>query len=570
MRVNMDENLDEKENHGHTSTKARSNDFSKMEAPIKIGTVYEVGQKVLFYIEPGNESTTSILEVGNYVLVKHLELAILGQISKLALGRSANAVSTGEVELLATINLETCSLVPGVSQLPSLGSTIYTATESLVQELFEPTSRPDDPLIYLANLNTESGIKICLSPDMLFQRHCAILGSTGSGKSNTVSRALEECLKFKSKIILIDATGEYRGFKGKSVRHVHVGKLLSESDKAKNSVEVSVPYYHLTESDLMTIFRPSSSQGQTPKLRAAMKSLKLSILSPSLALDGNIIKADKDRRFYDSEYARHSKTIDNPLAIFDISKLCQQIENECVRPTRSPTEPFFWGAINSVELANCTTLVVKISDIISSPELSCIFNPGNLPSLLDQVDEFLADPQQKLFRISLEGLPFMYNAREIVCNAIGRQILNLARANKFKKCPITVVVDEAHHFVKENLENDASAPNIDSMALIAKEGRKYGLSICLATQRPRDIPESILSQMGTFLIHRLSNESDRRVVESASGSSDSGTLRILPTLRPGKCVILGVAVPFPLLVQVVRPEIEPMSETPSFSDFWRN
>jgi len=369
-------------------------------------------------------------------------------------------------------------------------------------------------------------------------------------------------------MILIDATGEYKSFQGKHVKHLHVGKPSKAQSEAVNSMEVAVPYYHLTESDLMGMFKPSG-QAQAPKLRAAMKSLKLGILSPSLQLEGNIIKADKDRRFHDTEFQRHSKSLNNPLAIFDISKLPQQIENECVKPTRSPTEPYFWGAMNAIEQAYCTSLIVRVSDIINSPELACIFNPAKLPSLLDEIAEFIAEDSTRLLRISLESLPFVYNTRELVCNAIGRQILHLAREGSFKEVPICLFVDEAHHFLKEHLEDDPNLPSIDSLALIAKEGRKYGVALCLATQRPRDIPESILSQMGTYLIHRISNPSDRKIIESASGACEHGTLEILPTLRPGKCIILGNAVPFPLLVQVKRPDTPPFSESPSFIDHWR-
>ena len=441
----------------------------------------------------------------------------------------------------------------------------FIASAGLVQQFFSPSPSKNAQSIHLANLGDENGAKLEFTPDILYSRHCAVLGTTGGGKSHTVARLLEETLKLRSKIILIDATGEYNSFKGKHVKHVHLGNIDTSSN---NSKQVAVPYYHLTEADLMGIFKPQG-QSQAPKLRAAMKSLKLSILSPTLAFEGNLIKMDKDRRFYDTEYARHIKAIDNPLAIFDISKLPQQIENECVRPTRSTVEPYFWGSVNQIELAHCTPLVVRVSDIITSDEISCIFNPGKLPSLLDEVEEFLADPQYKLLRISLEALPFLYNTREIVSNAIGRQLLMLARQGKFKKSPVVLFLDEAHQFLKEHLESGENSLSIDSLALIAKEGRKYGLSLCISTQRPRDIPESILSQVGTFIVHRISNMNDRKIIESASANLEHGTLSILPMLGPGMSVIMGAAVPFTLLAKVVMPHHLPESETPSLNDLWR-
>ena len=145
----------------------------------------------------------------------------------------------------------------------------------------------------------------------------------------------------------------------------------------------------------------------------------------------------------------------------------------------------------------------------------------------------------------------------------------LARQGKFKKAPVVLFLDEAHQFLKEHLESGESSLNIDSLALIAKEGRKYGLSLCLSTQRPRDIPESILSQVGTFIVHRIANITDRGIIESASATIEHGTLSILPMLGPGMSIIMGAAVPFTLIAKIAMPDHIPESETPSLNDLWR-
>ncbi|HMO18926.1 MAG TPA: ATP-binding protein [Oligoflexia bacterium] len=509
---------------------------------------------------------TGNIEIGAYCLVQYLTYAILAQIVELSASARAEAERHGRIELLASIDLDNCELIPGVSRLPSIGAHVFLASEGLVQALFEPAGKDKGQLINLGSLNTRDGVSLSVTPDMLFAKHLGVVGATGSGKSNTVAKLVEECLKLKSKLILLDPSGEYGSIKSKYAKHVHLGELEKAGTQSK---QVVVPYYHLTESDLTAIFKPTG-QSQAPKLRAAMKSLKLAILSPGLAVEGNIMKADKEKRFFEAEYARHIRAVDNPLAIFDISKLPQQIENECVKPNRSAVEPLFWGAINPIEVAHCTPLVVRVSDIISADEISCIFNPGKLPSLLDEIEEFIDNPSLRVLRVSLETLPFLYNAREIVSNAIGRQILLLARQGRFKKSPVVIMMDEAHQFLNSNLENDPSLPNIDAISLIAKEGRKYGSALCLATQRPKDIPESILSQLSTYIIHRVTNQSDLSILESASGNLDPGMLAMIPSLGPGKCLIMGSAVPFPMIAQIEQAKQEPDSETPSFSDYWRN
>jgi len=192
------------------------------------------------------------------------------------------------------------------------------------------------------------------------------------------------------------------------------------------------------------------------------------------------------------------------------------------------------------------------------------------PSLLEEVDKFMEHPDQKILCISLEHLSFANHAREIIANATGRRLLAVAREGQFQKKPLLVVVDEAHHFLNEKLISGDTDFPLDSFSLIAKEGRKYGLNICLATQRPRDIPEDVLSQMGTMIVHRLINIHDREVVESACGSIDAGSISRLPVLSPGQAVITGVSFPTPLLVRMKFAENPPRSSSPDYQEAWSN
>ena len=159
--------------------------------------------------------------------------------------------------------------------------------------------------------------------------------------------------------------------------------------------------------------------------------------------------------------------------------------------------------------------------------------------------------------------------REIVSNATARHLLRLAREGKFHMNPMLIVVDEAHQFLNKYLENEEGEYPLDSFAIIAKEGRKYALSICIATQRPRDIPEGVLSQMGTMIVHRLINDQDLSVVERASGEVDRSSLMQLPSFAPGEAVILGVDFPIPVAVKIEAPLARPISEGPNYQMFWR-
>jgi hypothetical protein len=165
-------------------------------------------------------------------------------------------------------------------------------------------------------------------------------------------------------------------------------------------------------------------------------------------------------------------------------------------------------------------------------------------------------------------LSYAFHTREIVANAVGRFLLEQARERRFASQPLIVFVDEAHHFLNEQLtENTVDYP-LDAFALIAKEGRKYSLTLCLATQRPRDIPEGVLSQMGSFIVHRVINHNDRSVIERAASQADEATMSVLPMLSPGEAVMLGIEFAIPLHIKMKPPKDKPISSGPEYQQYW--
>jgi DNA helicase HerA-like ATPase len=128
------------------------------------------------------------------------------------------------------------------------------------------------------------------------------------------------------------------------------------------------------------------------------------------------------------------------------------------------------------------------------------------------------------------------------------------------------VLDEAHQFLNKALGDEHARHPLEAFDLLAKEGRKYSLSLCLATQRPSDIPEGVLSQIGTLIVHRLTNERDRRVVAHASDEIDRSVTEFLPALAPGQAVLIGVGFPIPLTLQISPPRAPPDSQRPRFQE----
>ncbi|WP_246627755.1 ATP-binding protein [Paenibacillus solanacearum] len=170
-----------------------------------------------------------------------------------------------------------------------------------------------------------------------------------------------------------------------------------------------------------------------------------------------------------------------------------------------------------------------------------------------------------ILRIGFEKVGYEYNAREILANSIAKYLLNKARSGTFKNDPIVLFVDEAHQYLNKSLKDDQlNYMELNAFDQIAKECRKYGLFLCIATQMPRDIPVGTLSQMGTFIVHRLINFYDKEAIASACSSANSGILSFLPVLGEGEAILTGVDIPMPVSIKIIEPEIRPDSRTPLF------
>ena len=520
--------------------------------------------------------------VGDFVIVELDDAAIFGRIIGVRLsddfalppeaGGHHHHQSIATIRLLSTIRLEDETIETGLSRYPSLGSRVYATDPGLIRwiaELSAEGNQEDSTLMMrLGSMPGAELIAVRTAPERLFGRHCAVIGATGGGKSWTLARLMEETAGFPgAKVILFDATGEFHTL-GDLARHVQIGEGEAEPAASKTCV---FPYTRLTEADLFALFRPSGPV-QGPKLRQAIKSLKLAQIEPSLAANSRLlIRSQRIKAPIDQAFRTHAHVLEGVTAEFDINLLVRQIQEECVYSaggTANAPDYARWGLYNEADKSECTSLLGRIEDTCSSAELACLFRPGEKPSLIDEIGDFLENSKQRILRISLKYLSFSYSAREIVADAIGRHLLVLGRNQKFRKRPVVVFLDEAHQFLNKSLGDEEARYPLEAFDLLAKEGRKYSLSMCIATQRPSDIPEGVLSQIGTLLVHRLTNERDRHVVEQASDELDRSAAEFLPTLAPGQAVLIGVAFPIPLTLQILPPNAPPDSKGPRFQDQW--
>jgi len=509
--------------------------------------------------------------VGNYVVIEGENFGFLGKLQEVSLpekeqnflGEHAFYDSSfhpqGKIELLLSFNYYSTKIDKGLDKYPAVGSKVYLCSADLIKTLFVSDNSNGGASFDIAKLTNGLETDLPLNPNQLFGRHCAIVGTTGGGKSYTISRILEEFLHLnKSKAILIDATGEYENFYDlENVKTVKFGA---------NNEDTFFHYSRLRTMDLVALFKPSEGV-QKPKLIDAIKSLKLvKQLQINESYIQNIFpKENKPKSSYFNKIGQYSDIIESDKSDFNLSNLTQQINEECIKHGDSNN----FGTSDGTAIANVRSLISRIEHLRLQPEFKNIFGfnkqLGDNNEFNQELENFLDEEQtaQTLFIISLKDASFEKGLREILTNAIGNYLLEEARQYKFKEKPIVLFVDEAHQFLKKSISDDSFQDlELDAFDKIAKECRKHGLFLCISTQTPRDIPVGTLSQMGTFIVHRLINETDRSVIEKACSEGNKSSLSYLPTLQSGEALLISIEMPMPIIIKIKEPNIKPTSLTP--------
>lgn len=494
--------------------------------------------------------------VGCFVIIEGEQYGFLARIIEIALPDSERKSITeksileddsafhpsGKAELLLSFDIynpEKAEKTAG--RYPHIGSKVYACSNDQIKKYVSQFGGRDKKVVYASLGNLTSNNVACeVSLDSLFGRHCAVLGTTGGGKSWTMAKLMELIKeKTSNKIILLDATGEYATLT--NAKHCVMGK------------DTFFPYSQLSNSDFCFLFREHSPNTSTI-LCEAINTLRL--------VNANVLESPiKVGCNAQGIYSKISQNISTHIyGEFDISLLYAQIRNECIEEDRTGNYKE-----NAFKLGYCSHLMARINIFLSNEGVKIalgISNDGNQTSIKDIIDGFLkgSDP---ILRIGFEALSYDFSIREIIVDFIASQLLADARNQKFKNAPLLLFVDEAHQFLNKRISaDDDTAFYLQGIELIAKEARKHGLFLCLSTQMPRDIPVGVLSQMGAFIVHRLINDLDKKAVENAASSANKSVLNFLPTMGAGEALLIGVDFPMPLLLKITPPVKTPRSETP--------
>ncbi len=402
-----------------------------------------------------------------------------------------------------------------------------------------------------------------LDGDKLFQRHAVIVGSTGSGKSWCVARIIEQIAKLPmANSILFDIHGEYSGanFKADGIQHFRIANPsdLGKKGNLGNGV-LMLPYWLLTYEEMLAMLLDRSDSNAPNQAMLFSKTV--------FAEKQNYLDEIKDTVFKDSI------TIDSPVPykIDNILQELKRLDEEMVAGSRGDKQgPFF---------AKLTRFIQRLEAKSQDKRLGFLFQISEDELQLDWLNEFcsalmhgseLNGKKSGVKIIDFSEVPS--DVLPLVIGLVARMIFTVQQwTSKENQHPICLLCDEAHLYIPERTNQDsASELGLKSFERIAKEGRKYGVSLTVISQRPAEVNRTVLSQCNNFISLRLSNAEDQAVIKRLLPDNLAGLTEVLPILDIGEALIVGDASLLPTRVLISEPTIKPDSATIKFWKEWSN
>jgi hypothetical protein len=414
---------------------------------------------------------------------------------------------------------------------------------------------PDEEKLKLGTFVADRSADAIASGDKFFQRHAAILGSTGSGKSFAVALLLERASKLKhSNIIVLDMHGEYTPLtdkaKGGFAQRFRVAGPGDLENPDQNVL--FLPYWMLNRDEMLSMILDRSDQNapnQAARFTWHVRELKQETLKKEQ-------KNSVEKTF----------TVDSPIP-YDLKKLITKLENDNTERVSGSTANGKNGEWNGKLTRFLSRLETKCSD----RRYGFMFSPPEYVQsyewLAQQVVSLLTSDEKNGIKI-IDFSEVPADVLPVVAGTLARLLYDVQFwMSPENRTPVAMLCDEAHLYLP--VKDDADAVQKQALGAferIAKEGRKYGFSIVVVSQRPSDVSRTILSQCNNFLSLRLTNENDQAVIKRLMPDSLAGLTSILPLLDTGEALLLGDAVLLPSRIKLDRPKLEPDSAT---KDFWR-
>jgi uncharacterized protein len=469
----------------------------------------------------------------------------------------------------------------GVSQYPTVGDEVHLVTNSDLRVIYSDQSSESEGTLTIGSIAASSGIEASLRLNGLLTRHLAIVGSTGSGKSNLVTVLLDALAQsnYKSaRVLVIDPHGEYGSALGDAAEVLRI-----TPDAGQKALHV--PFWALPFDELRDLTLGGLQPNHEASIRelifdmkvAAAKKLKTPPPGEAITADTPIPFSIKQLWYELDRFERMTFTASQGQS--DANMCPEEVgDADKLKPARfPPASPYNQPPYKNTKKRNIERQLDLMSNRLRDGRFSFLFTPGKdltpavdgtVASDLDTLAASWIGHAKPITVLDVSGTP-----SEILPTIVGtliRVVYDILfwagpLAVSGRNQPLLIVVDEAHRFVPENGESAAHR----ILATVAKEGRKYGVGLAVVTQRPSEIDSTILSQCGSMIALRLTNSADRSKVTATLPDDLGGLVGLLPSLRTGEALCVGEVMPIPSRIRVRKARNKPVGDDPLTDVAWR-
>ena len=470
--------------------------------------------------------------VGGIVKVAVADTLLVGTLTELKADRNNHGDLLAEIEYIgegqrgADDNLS--SFRRGVTIYPLPGDVLRLASRLDIEQIFAPQTVSH---VEIGTVHPTDDVRASILLDRLLSRHFAVVGASGTGKSTAVTLLLNRIIASapQSHVIILDPHGEY-------------ARAFGQRAKIWDVDSIQIPYWLMSIEEHCEAFITSTGES---------RAVDVNILAKCLA------KA-RSRNHHVRDAGRI--TADSPIA-YRLADLTGALQEEAGRLEKE-ADPHHY-----------TRLRLNIEQFFADRRYRFIFDEKYRDtSLAEFLGELLRIPVAgaPVSIIDLAGVPS--EIAKIVVSILSRLIFDYAVWTPHEqRVPVLLVCEEAHRYLP-NVEAEGGASVEQQLDRIAREGRKYGVSLGLVTQRPSELSETALSQCGTIIAMRLSNVRDQAQVGAILSEGARSYIEIIPALQNQECIISGEGVPVPMRVRIdtLAADLTPASADPVYSDRWRN
>ncbi len=418
----------------------------------------------------------------------------------------------------------------------------------------------DGQRLSLGHYSLDTAAEAFLNGNKLFQRHALVVGSTGSGKSWTTARLLEQVAELKSaNAIVFDMHGEYGSMTGDGFEHLRIaGPADIDAAKGLGDGVLHLPYWLLTYEALVSMFVDRSDTNAPNQAMLMSRSINEAKREFLIAGGHHEVLANF--------------TIDSPVPfpLRDVLEKLSALNTEMVAGSRAGSEKQgdFFGKLSR--------LIQRLEAKATDRRLGFLF-PAQADAMeyafLDKlVGKLLAGSAAKSGLGGVKIIDFSEVPSDVLPLIVGLVARLAFSVQQWlpsgNRHPVALFCDEAHLYIPQDVSSSAAENAIAVFERVAKEGRKYGVGLVVISQRPSEVNRTVVSQCSNLVAMRLTNGDDQSVVRRLLPDSLGGFSDLLPVLDTGEALVVGDAILLPTRIRVSMPRNEPLSGTIDFWDKW--